>query len=655
MQRSEYEELCRQIWEHNRRYYVDNAPIVSDAQFDRLLQRLIQIEAEHPEWITPASPTQRVGETLSGRFPTVAHGTPMLSLDNAYALDEVEAFLARLEKGLGQRPPVVAELKLDGIAVSVTYENGLLVRGVTRGDGRQGEDVTANIRTIRSLPLQIDFPKRLEVRGEVYMPKKSFEALNQERASEGRELFANPRNAAGGSLKLLDPAQVSRRHLAIAFYGVAGEPVAETQWELFDQFHRLGLPTVQEVALCRDLHEVKAYLDKVEQLRPSLPYEIDGAVLKVNSLKEQAQLGATQKSPRWAIAYKFAAHQATTRILSITVQVGRTGTLTPVAELEPVFLGGATIARATLHNADEVARKDIREGDLVLIERGGDVIPKVVQVVLEQRPAGSHPWQMPSHCPQCGTPVARIEGEVAMRCPNPECTEQQLRQIIFFASKQALDIDHIGEKVIEQLYQKQLVRRPSDLFTLDAAALAQLEGFKEKSIQNALESLAKARHVPLWRLIHALQIRHVGTGMAQTLAREAGSLQALMAMDRDALLRIEGIGPKVADAVADYFATPAHQAEIQRLLQLGLQIIPEQPSEGGSLQGKIFVITGTLATMTRDEAAEQIRSRGGKVSDSVSRKTSYLVAGTDAGSKLAKAQSLGIPILDEAAFRQLLI
>jgi DNA ligase (NAD+) len=653
MKHSDYEALCREAWEHNRRYYVENQPSITDAAFDKLLLKIMEIEQEHPEWVTPASPTQRVGETLSGKFPVVPHSVPMLSLENGYSREEVEAFLERVEKGLGHPSEIVAELKLDGTAVSVTYEEGVLVRAVTRGNGREGEDVTANVRTIRSLPLAIETKKRLEVRGEVFMSKESFEALNQQRQAEDKELFANPRNAAAGSLKLLDPALVSRRMLSIAFYGMVGELHVETQWELYDIFHKLGLPTATEVALAKNIDEIWRFIDRVETLRPKLPYEIDGVVLKVNRFADQAKLGTTQKSPRWALAYKYAGRQATTRVNDITVQVGRTGTLTPVAELEPVALGGVTIARATLHNAEEVARKDVRIGDTVLIERGGDVIPKVTEVVLEKRPPGTHPWHMPHKCPSCGTPVVKVEEEVATRCPNPDCPEQRMRQIIFFASKQAFDIDHLGEKVIEQLYQKGLVKRPSDLFALDAEKLSQVEGFKEKSIQNVLKSLEKARHVPLWRLIHSLQIRHVGTGMAQTLARAAGTLDNLMAMDRDALLRIEGVGPKVAEAVVEYFHAE-NRAEIARLLKLGVEVQPEKPIEGGPLQGKTFVITGTLSRFSREEAAEKIRGQGGKVTDSVSRKTDYLVVGAEAGSKLEKARMLHVKILDEEAFLKLL-
>lgn len=663
MQKKEYEELCKEIWRHNKLYYVYHTPEISDEEFDRLLKRLEEIEAAHPEWIHPGSPTQRVGEATSGNFSLVSHAVPMLSLPNTYNKQEIADFIDRIHRLTGhQNERFCCEYKMDGIAISLRFEDGLLVRAVTRGNGKQGDDVTANVRTIATLPLQLHgerVPKILEVRGEVYMTHAMFSKLNEERQASGEELWANPRNAAAGTLKLLDPQEVNRRGLSIAFYSIAEQQpsLLKSQFETHAFLNELGLPTLKMVRLCCSLAEIEQFIDEIGQQRSSLPFDIDGVVIKIDSLAEQQRLGSTGKNPRWAVAYKFAAQQAETKIHAITVQVGRTGVLTPVAELEPIFLAGSTIARATLHNEEEVQRKDIRVGDYVLIEKGGDVIPKVVEVNLEKRPNYSKPWLMPARCPSCDTPVIRVPNEVAVRCPNHEsCPEQCLRRLVFFASKQAMDIDTLGEKVMEQLFNKGFVRRPADIYALTADQLYQLEGFKKKSVDNLLKSIDHSRHVTLGRFILALGIKFVGTGTAELLAQRAGTIQRLMQMDKEALLQIEGVGEKVADAFLEYLSDSANQEEIQLLLERGIapQVLSVQDFSGHPFYGKTFVLTGSLSSYTRDRAAALIRERGGVIGSSVTKKTDYLVAGESPGSKYDKAVQLGIAILNEVQFQELL-
>lgn len=663
MDQQTYEELCREIWEHNRYYYLENNPRISDQEFDLLLKKLESIEKEHPEWVKPSSPTQRVGETLTGGFKSVLHEVPMLSLANSYSKDEIVDFIKRIQKLTGESNPAFScELKMDGIAVSVRYEKGIFVRGLTRGDGRKGDDITSNIKTIARLPLRIfgeNLPDVLEVRGEVFMPHDAFKQLNEQRQKEEEPLWANPRNAAAGSLKLLDPRESSRRKLDIVFYGIANEHLKglNSQYEVHHYLKHLGLPILFTHAKCHNVDEIWAYAEKVRDLRKQLPFDIDGVVIKLDDIRQWSLLGNTDKNPRWAIAYKFAAEQAYTRIVDITVQVGRTGVLTPVAELEPVFLAGSTIARATLHNQDEVRRKDIRVGDLALIEKGGDVIPKVVQVDVSMRPPETHPWSMPSHCPSCGSPIIQVEGEVAVRCANSEkCPEQQLRRLIYFAGKDAMDIDNLGEKVVEQLFNKGFVRQPSDIFRLTEEQLSQLDNFKAKSIHNLLTSIEKAREVSLARFIMALGIKYVGSGTAEALAIRSGDIHQLMEMTKEALLAIEGVGEKVAGAVSDYFSEPKNRLEVEKLLASGirLQSVKTTAFEGHPFNGKTFVLTGTLMKYSRQQAAELIKERGGKVTDSVSKKTNYVVIGEGAGSKSEKAQKLGITMLSEEEFNELL-
>lgn len=660
MTRTEYDKLCQEVWRHNRLYY-EATPEISDEAFDHLLKKVEEIEKKHPEWVTSASPTQRVGE-IATSFHTVAHRIPMLSLANTYSKEELVDFLNRVHKLTGKKGSTFScELKMDGIAITALYEKGIFKQGITRGDGKKGDDITSNMRTISTLPLQLygsHVPERLEVRGEVFMPHQVFKKINEERKEAEELLWANPRNAAAGSLKMLDPSLVAKRGLRVVFYGIAESSSAgiTSQFESHAYLKSLGLPVLAEVALCHTLDEIWAFADKVRGLRTKLPFDIDGIVVKLDDLKEQQRLGNTDKNPRWAVAYKFAAEQAVTRIEDILVQVGRTGVLTPVALLQPVFLAGSTIARATLHNEEEVLRKDIRIGDTVTIEKGGDVIPKVVEVDLKKRPSHSHAWKMPTHCPACGAAVVRSPGEVAVRCPNTVgCPEQVLRRLEFFVCKAALDIDNMGEKVVEQLYKRGFVKRPSDIFGLTELQLAQLDGFKAKSINNLLTSIQKARTPTLERFIMALGIKHVGASTAADLAAKTGSIQNLMQMKAEELQNIEGIGSIVATAVTEYFADPANVQEIERLLHY---LTPHQQEVityvDHPFHGKNFVLTGSLENYTRTTAAALIKERGGKVTDSVSKKTDYVLAGTDPGSKLDKARTLQIPILDEPSFTKML-
>lgn len=659
MNYEEYCALCQEIWEHNKRYYTDNQPTITDEEFDLLLKKLEKIEKQHPEWVQATSPTQRVGEALTAGFKTVPHKTPMLSLENCYSEEEIAEFIKRVHK-LSEQDQIIfsCELKMDGVAVSVNYEKGKFTRALTRGDGKKGDDITNNMKTIHSLPLQLfgpHVPDYLEVRGEVYMTNAVFEKLNASRTESEEQLWANPRNAAAGTLKLFDPKEVARRNLSVAFYGIAEEtsvPISSQSAGL-QLLKSLGLPTLELTERCKNLEEIWAFAEKVRRLRQTLPYNIDGIVIKADDRLTVKKLGNTAKNPRWAIAYKFAAEQAITRITAITVQVGRSGILTPVAELEPVFVAGSTISRATLHNSDEIKRKDIRVGDHVYIEKGGDVIPKVVKVIIERRPVDSIPWEMPEACPMCGTPVVKVPGEVAVRCPNTKgCLEQITRRLVHFVSKGAMDIDNMGEKVIEKLVDKGFVSRPSDIYRLTSDEIAQLEGFKEKSIQNLLSSIEKSKNVPLDRFIMALGIPHVGKGTAEDLARKSGSIAKLASLSFEQLIDIEGVGEKVAQSIADFFSEPSNREELDWLLSLG---ITPQMHESSTLldhafHGKNFVLTGALQQYTRNEAADLIKARGGRVSEAVSKKTDYLLIGEDPGSKYEKAKTLGVTIMTEAEF-----
>jgi len=655
----EYEKLCQEIREHDKRYYVDHNPIITDEEYDRLYRKLKDLEHKHPEWIHPTLPTQRVGDPLTAGFQTVVHRTPMLSLENTYSDEELAEFLKRMHKLTEQKELTYScELKMDGVAVSVCYEQGKFVRAVTRGDGRQGDDITNNMKTIESMPLQLfgeHIPALLEVRGEVYMTHKVFEQLNKTRAQAEEQLWANPRNAAAGTLKLLDPKEVARRKLSVVFYGIAEESAGhfKSQYESHQFLKSLGLPILVHIEKCSSLQEILRFAEKIKKIRPTLPFNIDGIVVKLNDLREQKKLGNTAKNPRWAVAYKFEAEQAVTKILDITVQVGRTGVLTPVAELEPVFLAGSTISRATLHNEEEVQRKDIRIGDHVYIEKGGDVIPKVVKVIEEKRNPHSHSWKMPLKCPSCGASVVKVQGEVAVRCPNSQgCQEQIIRRLAHFVGKESMDIENMGEKVVEQLVKRGFVKRPSDIYRLSELELSQLEGFKAKSIHNLLTSIDKSRDVTLSRFIMALGIKHVGLGTAEDLARKVSDIEALAAMDEEQLRHTEGIGEKVALSIREFFSDPANLEEIRLLYANGVK--PKKSAQshiaGHSFSGKTFVLTGALQKFTRNDAANLIKERGGKVTEAVSKKTDYLLVGEDPGSKFEKAKALGVAILTEPDF-----
>lgn len=660
----EYLSLIETIQKHDLLYYSKSQPEITDYEYDLLLKKLEKIEEMHPDWAACHSPTKRIGETITEGFSSAVHAVPMLSLANTYSQEEIEDFFKRVEKGLdGQSAHFCAELKMDGIAISARFEKGRFVRGSTRGDGKKGDDITANMRTISSLPLKLtgeNIPDLLEVRGEVFMTKSVFSALNLAKVEQGEDLWANPRNAAAGSLKLLDPKEVARRKLSIVFYSVAEDSSnsCKTQMEVHGFLQKLGLPSFEPEfrSRCSSIKEVLMFAEKVHEKRKSLPYEIDGVVVKVDELKWQQALGATGKHQRWAIAYKFSPERALTKILDITVQVGRTGVLTPVAELAPVFLAGSTIARATLHNQEEVARKDIRIHDAVWIEKGGDVIPKVVEVEISKRPPEARIWHMPKECPSCGANTLHVLGEVAVRCPNLQCPEQKLGRIIFFASKDAMDIGHLGEKVLSQLFDKGFVKTVSDIYSLSEVELSQLDGFKEKSIQNLLKSIDASRNCSLARFILALGIKYVGEGTAEFLARKAGDISFLMKMSLEELLEIDGVGEKVAQAVHDFFANEENQKEIDLLLKRGvnpeplkMEFDPNHP-----FYEKTFVLTGTLSQFTRQQASDLIKQKGGKVSSSVSVKTDFLLAGEEAGSKLDKAKKLSVRVLTEEQFSQML-
>jgi DNA ligase (NAD+) len=659
MKHKQYLALCEEVWEHNRLYFVKNAPKISDFDFDKLFATLIEVEKEHPEWIFPGSPTQRVGEMHSGSFPVQKHKIPMLSLANSYKPEEIQEFFARVEKMLGINGiEYEVGLKFDGIAISIRYEKGIFVRAVTRGNGQEGEEITQNIRTIRSLPLKLtgDFPEILEVRGEVFMPKDVFQALNKRQESEGKQKFANPRNAAGGSLKLLDPKIVAQRGLALSIYGVA-----ESSYKFLSQHGALekakewGLPVISSSEICSSFEDVWEFAQMVEKERSKLPFDIDGIVIKVDDLRHQKALGVTGKNYRWAVAYKFAPAEVETVVKEITVQVGRTGVLTPVAELEPVFVAGSTISRATLHNADEVARKGIAVGDHVMIVKGGDVIPKVVRVLKEKRPAKSHPWHMLEACPACGVKVQKIQGEVAFRCPNRQtCPAQGLQRLIHFASKKAMNIDGLGKKIVELLVENELITTFSDIYRLTEEDLSDLPKFKEKSIQNLLSSIAASKDVSLDRFIFALGIPYVGAETAEILAFEFRSIESLSEQTEKTLTAVEQIGPKVAQSIVTFFSSQEHIEEIEQLLELG--VTPKAPKRSQikdhPYKGKLFVLTGGLETLTREEAKKMIKERGGEVKSSVSKKTDFVLVGENPGSKLTDAQNLGITTLSEEEFKK---
>lgn len=663
----EIEELRELIRYHDYKYYVEANPEISDYEYDQLMRRLIELERQHPELVTPDSPTQRVGGEPTEGFPQVRHEVPMLSIDNTYSFEELREFDRRITRWLDGEPHrYVAEPKIDGVGVSLRYERGVLLRGATRGDGRVGDDITANLKTVRGVPLRLHrppdgepWPEVLEARGEVFMPISEFERVNREREEAGEPPFANPRNATAGSLKLLDPKIVRRRRLTIYFYalGVVEGWAPRSHWEVLQGLRRLGLRTNPHIRLCRDIEEVVEFCREFEERRRDLGYNVDGVVVKIDDLAQRERLGRTAKAPRWCVAYKYAPELAVTKLRNIIVQVGRTGTLTPVAELEPVLLSGTTVKRATLHNADEIARKDIRIGDTVKIEKAGEIIPQVVEVVKEARTGNEKPFQMPETCPVCGGPVVRLPDEVYYRCTNVECPAQLKERLRYFAHRNAMDIDGLGPAIIDQLVDRGLVRDFGDLYRLTLEDLVDLERMAEKSAQNLLQAIEASKHRPLARLIAALAIPHVGATAADLLARRFGSLDRLASASEEELQAIEGVGPVMARSIVAFFRNPQNRKVIEKLRQAGVRM-EEEPREavpaGADLSGLTFVITGTLRDFTRQEAEEAIRARGGRASSSVSRKTDYVVVGENPGSKLDKARSLGVKTIDEAEFKKLL-
>jgi len=648
--------LREEIKYHEKKYYVDNDPQISDYEFDLLVKELENLENQFPDLITPESPTQRVGEQPLAGFASVTHRMPMLSLDNCYSIEELREFEERIKKIiLSQKIEYVVELKIDGLGISIIYRQGKYFQAVTRGDGFRGDDVTPSVKTIRSLPLEIDDSREVEVRGEIYLPFKSFLAINKEREKNGEPLFANPRNAAAGSLRLLDPRQVSSRKLDVFLYYIFIEGrEMESQWQNMQMLKKLGFKTNPHSHLCHSLDEVIAYWQEWCQRRDSLDYDVDGVVIKVNSTQHRLQLGSTAKFPRWAISFKFPARQATTKIKDIVIQVGRTGALTPVALLEPVKLAGITISRSTLHNEDEIKRKDIRIGDYVLIERSGDVIPKVVSVMKERRSGHEVPFVFPRRCPVCHTAVYKPEGEAVARCPNPSCPARLRESLLHFASRRAMNIEGLGEAVLDQLLEKKLVKAIPDLYSLKLEDLVKMERMGFKSSQNLLEEIEKSKKREVSRLIYALGVRYVGERTAQILASHFKSIDNLQQASLEELTHVEGIGSKVAESIVFFFKQPANIELLRKLKEAGLNFKVKEEKEGAKpLAGQVFVLTGKLTTLTRDEASYIIEELGGTVSSSVTKKTNYVVVGESPGSKLRRAQELGIPLLNEQEFLKL--
>jgi DNA ligase (NAD+) len=659
----EIESLREEIQRHEELYYVQDRPEVSDADYDALLEKLKALESEHPELVTADSPTQRVGGRPAEGFAEVVHRRPMLSLDNSYNIDELRAFDQRCQKlADGRALEYVAELKIDGLSLSLHYANQILVRGVTRGDGRIGEDVTQNARTIRSVPLKLRAAKsvgdEVEVRGEAFIPRSVFEKTNAEREEQGEPRFANPRNAAAGTIRQLDSRSVAKRKLDMFAYDlIAGDrkPFA-THWEALNWMEEAGLRVNPNRKLCGSIEEVIEFANGIEARRDALDYEIDGLVVKVNSTALQDDFGTTNKAPRWAIAYKYAARQATTRVLSIVVQVGRTGALTPVANLEPVSLAGTTVARATLHNPDEVKRLGIRIGDWVLIEKGGDVIPKVCSVIESKRTGVEKPFRMPKKCPVCGGEISRPEGEVVSRCVAADCPAQLKGRLLHFASRRAMRIEGLGESLVDQLVDSGKVRDAGDLYSLTLEDVAALERMATKSAANLIGQIEASKSRDLANLLYALGLRHVGDRTATTLARHFGALEKLSTASVDELDDIPEIGLTVAESVHDWFQDKGNIELCRRLEAAGVTTTSQKTNAGidDRFAGKQFVLTGTLEGFNRDEARAAIEACGGRVSSSVSKKTDYLVAGAEAGSKLEKATALGVAVLDEPAFKKML-
>jgi DNA ligase (NAD+) len=671
-------DLRQLIRRHEELYYIQSAPEISDQEFDDLLHELEALEAAHPGLVTPDSPTQRVGGRIAEGFATVEHKVPMLSLDNAYNEDELRAFDERVRKGGGlgdQRVAYVAEMKIDGLSIALTYEDGRLVRGATRGDGSRGEDVTINVRTIRAIPLILrDGPRgRIEVRGEVYLPRVAFERINREREQAGEELYANPRNSAAGTMRNLEPGLVAKRGLGAFTYQIVSDEVLQpSHSETLTAMKQWGLPVEPHWQKCDGVEALVAFCHEWADKRRTLSFDTDGVVIKVDELALRARLGATAKFPRWATAFKFPAQQANTKLLRIAVNVGRTGAVTPYALLDPVFLAGSTISMATLHNAEDVARKDLRDGDTVIIEKGGDVIPKVVAPVLGLRPPDAKPWVMPTVCPVCDSALHRDEEEVVWRCENTSCPARLRRSLEHFASRSAMNIEGLGESLVDQLLAQGLVRDFADLYHLSADTLQDIvvtprDPKSERAVprklgkvgRNVAGQIERSKSNDLWRLVYALGIRHVGEKAAATLARYLRTLDRLMEASEEELQTVPEIGPVVTASVRAFAEEPRNRALIDKLKRAGVNTVSQAPEPTrepvGRLAGKVFVLTGTLTSMTREEATETLERLGARVAGSVSKKTSYVIAGSDAGTKLEKAQKLGIETLDEEGFRALIM
>ncbi|MPZ42908.1 MAG: NAD-dependent DNA ligase LigA [Betaproteobacteria bacterium] len=665
LSRSHARALRKEIVHHNYLYYVLDAPEITDAEYDALFRELEAIEQTHPEWITPDSPTQRVGATPLTQLAAVTHRVPMLSLGNAFSEDEVEGFDRRVREALdASRIEYSCEPKFDGLAVTLAYEGGRFVQGATRGDGYTGEDVSTNLRTIRAIPLTLDSkraPRLLEVRGEVLMLKRSFAQLNERQSERGERTFVNARNAAAGSLRQLDPKLTAARPLTFFAYGIGAtegyEPPAKHS-DLLEFLHELRFRVAPERRVVRGVEGLLGYYREIGEQRAELPYDIDGVVYKVNSLRQQAALGFVSRAPRFALAHKFPAEEATTTVTGIEVQVGRTGALTPVARLQPVFVGGVTVTNATLHNEDEVRRKDVRIGDSVVVRRAGDVIPEVVRVLTERRPADARIFHMPKHCPVCGSDVYREPDEAVSRCAGGlVCAAQRKQALLHFASRRAIDIDGFGEKIVDQLVERGMLHTPADIYRLSVDQLASLDRMGEKSAANLCAAIDRSRRTTLPRLVYALGIRHVGEATARDLTNHFGSLDGIVHADEEALLQVSEVGAVIAASIARFFAEPHNREVIDALRKAGVawpEGKPKKASSNGPEAGKTFVLTGTLPNLSRDEARDMIQGAGGKVSGSVSKKTDYVVAGADPGSKLARAEELGVAVIDEAQLLQLL-
>ena len=657
-------ELITEIRQHDYNYHVLDAPTIGDSQYDQLMRELTQLELEHPDFLDPNSPTQRVGAKPDSGFEEVTHRVPMLSLDNVFDLDEFRQFVERIKDRLSQTdtPQMTAEPKLDGLALSIRYEQGHLVLATTRGDGQTGENVTQNVRTVRSIPLVLKgsyYPEVLEVRGEVIMKKADFAAMNQRLSEASEKMFVNPRNAAAGSLRQLDPSLVSMRPLSFYGYGLGevSEPLGDTHTEAMDALKQLGIP-VNPGLVTGGAEAIETAYHSLIAEREALPYEIDGMVVKVDSIALQNVLGFVARAPRFATAWKFPAQEASTRLLAIDLQVGRTGAITPVARLEPIFVGGVTVSNATLHNFDEVARLDVRPGDQVMVRRAGDVIPQIVKVVAEGRPESSIPITIPTACPVCQSPVERADGEAVIRCSGGLiCQAQRLEHLKHFVSRKAMDIDGVGERLLEILIEKEWVTTPADLYRLSADLLEGLDRMGVKSASNVIHAITTSKQTTFARFLYALGIRDVGEATARTLAATFGGLERLIRASHEDLMEVDDVGPVVASNIRSFFEVDRHRSVIQELIDLGIQwsdVAVSASQNGPDLSGQTWVLTGTLESMTRDEASEKLRALGAKVSGSVSAKTNALVAGPGAGSKLIKAESLGVDIIDEAALIALL-